>query len=111
MKKSIFIKPFFMALIGGLVVSCVVENGKLPQNVKPLCDLSDKDFATWFKSGEITENGEVTPANSVDFKHDSNSDFYKWSEQMFLWMTSKDDSNKAVFESSDFYTVSPKING
>lgn len=111
MKKSIFIKPFFMALIGGLVVSCVVENGKLPQNVKPLCDLSEKDFATWFKSGEITENGEVIPANSVDFKHNSNCDFYKWSEQMFLWMTSKDDSNKAVFESSDFYTVSPKING
>lgn len=111
MKKSIFIKSFLVTLIGALVVSCVVENGKLPQNVKPLCDLSDKDFATWFKSGEITENGEVTPANSVDFKHDNNCDFYKWSERMFLWMTSKDSSNKAVFESSEFYTVSPKTNG
>ncbi len=111
MKKSILNKSFLIIVIAALVVSCVVENGKLPQNVKPLCDLSDKDFATWFKGGEVTENGAVTPANSVDFIHDNNCDFYKWSERMFLWMTSKESDNKAVFESSEFYTVSPKIDG
>lgn len=112
MKKNIFNKAFLVTLIGALVVSCVVENGKLPQNVKPLCDLTDKDFATWFKSGEVTENGEVTPANSVDFIHDNNCDFYKWSERMFLWMTSKDNNgDDVVFESSEFYTVTPKNNG
>ena len=111
MKKSTINKSFLVILIGALVVSCVVENGKLPQNVKPLCDLSDKDFATWFKSGKVTENGEVTPANSVDFIHDNNCDFYKWSERMFLWMTSKDSTNNAVFESPEFYTVSPKTDG
>lgn len=111
MKKSIFNKSFLVTIIGALVVSCVVENGKLPQDVKPLCDLSDKDFASWFKSGEVTENGEVTPANSVDFIHENNCDFYKWSERMFLWMTSKDNTNKVVFESPEFYTVSPKTDG
>lgn len=111
MKKSIFNKSFLVTILGALVVSCVVENGKLPQNVKPLCSLTDKDFASWFKSGEVSENGEVTPANSVDFIHENNCDFYKWSERMFLWMTSKDNSNKAVFESPEFYTVSPKTDG
>ncbi|NHM01847.1 hypothetical protein [Flavobacterium difficile] len=112
MKKSIFSKMFSVTIIGALMVSCVVENGKLPQNVKPLCDLSDKDFATWFKTGEVTENGEVTPANSVDFKHENNCDFYKWSERMFLWMTSKSNiGDDVVFESPEFYTVSPKTDG
>lgn len=111
MKKSVFNKSFLVIFIGAIVVSCVVENGKLPQNVKPLCDLTDKDFSSWFKNGEVTENGEVTPANSVDFIHDNNCDFYKWSERMFLWMTSKDSTNKAVFESPEFYTVSPKTDG
>jgi hypothetical protein len=112
MKKSILNKTLLVTLIGALVVSCVVENGKLPQNVKPLCDLSDKDFASWFKGGEVTENGEVTPANSVDFIHDNNCDFYKWSERMFLWLTSKEkNSDDVVFESPEFYTVSPKVDG
>ena len=111
MKKTILKRILSVTLVGAIVISCVIENRKLPQNVKPLCDLSEKDFATWFKSGEVTENGEVTPANSVDFVHDNNCDFYKWSERMFLWMTSKDSSNKAVFESREFYTVSPKIDG
>lgn len=103
--KLKLIIPF--CFIGSLVISCVTENGKLPQDVKNLCDLSDVEFATWFKNGEITENGIVTPANSVDFVHNNNCDFYKWSERMFLWMTSSSD-NKTIFESPEFYSVSPK---
>lgn len=111
MRKKIIQKVLPTLLIGALVVSCVVENGKLPQNVKPLCDLSENEMASWFKSGKITENGIVTPANSVDFIHKTNCDFYKWSERMFLWMTSKEQGGKTVFESPEFYTVSPKVNG
>lgn len=111
MRKKIIQKVLPTLLIGALVVSCVVENGKLPQNVKPLCDLSENEMASWFKSGTITENGMVTPANSVDFIHKTNCDFYKWSERMFLWMTSKEQGGKTVFESPEFYTVSPKVNG
>lgn len=111
MRKKIIQKVLPTLLIGALVVSCVVENGKLPQNVKPLCDLSENEMASWFKSGTITENGIVTPANSVDFIHKTNCDFYKWSERMFLWMTSKEQGGKTVFESPEFYTVSPKVNG
>lgn len=103
--KVTLIVQFF--LIGSLVISCVTENGKLPQDMKNLCELSETEFATWFKNGEVTENGIVTPANSVDFIHNNNCDFYKWSERMFLWMTSTSDQ-KTIFESPEFYSVSPK---
>jgi hypothetical protein len=45
-------------------------------------------------------------ANSVDFNNGTNLDFYKWSEQMFLWITSPED-NTIVLETPEFYTVSP----
>ncbi len=111
MKKRTVTKFLLLAIIGTLSVSCKLENGKLPKDVATSCEVSDAEFATWFKDGSITENGVVTPANSVDFVHDNNCDFYKWSERMFLWMTSKDDKNKTVFESPEFYTVSPKVDG
>lgn len=111
MRKKLIQKVLPTILIGALAISCVTENGKLPQNVKPLCDLTDSEMSSWFKSGSITENGIVTPANSVDFIHKNNCDFYKWSERMFLWMTSKEQGGKTVFESPEFYTVSPKVNG
>lgn len=111
MKQNILNKIFLFSLLLIFAISCVVENGKLPQNVKPLCDLSEQEFATWFKNGKVSEKGEVTPANSVEFKHNNNCDFYKWSERMFLWMTSENSSNDFIFESSEFYTVSPKVNG
>jgi hypothetical protein len=107
MKKIKLKMIVLFCFIGSIVISCVTENGKLPQDMKNLCELSDIEFATWFKNGEITENGIVTPANSVDFVHNNNCDFYKWSERMFLWMTSTSD-NKNIFESPEFYSVSPK---
>lgn len=71
------------------------------------CVLTEKEFDSWFKSGKATENGVVVNANSVDFVHNNNCDFYKWSEQMFLWITSPD-KQKTVMETATFYTVSPK---
>jgi hypothetical protein len=97
-----------LSIVGCIVVSCVTENGKLPQDVKSSCEVTDAEFASWFKNGQVTENGIVTPANSVDFVHENNCDFYKWSERMFLWITSKESDTKTVFESPEFYSVSPK---
>lgn len=111
MRKTTVTKFLLFTILGSLVVSCKLENGKLPKNVATTCEVTDAEFATWFKDGSVTENGQVTPANSVDFVHDNNCDFYKWSERMFLWMTSNDGKNKTVFESPEFYTVSPKVNG
>lgn len=82
----------------------------LPQDVKQSCVVTETDFNSWFKSGKATENGLVEPANSVTFPHNNNCDFYKWSEQMFLWITSPSSgaygSKGTVMESPVFYTVS-----
>jgi len=46
------------------------------------------EFNSWFESGAVSLNGTVKPANSVLFPDIPNCSFYKWSEQMFLWLTS-----------------------
>lgn len=42
----------------------------------------------WFESGTASLNGAVKPANSVEFSTIPNCNFYQWTEQMFLWLTS-----------------------
>lgn len=84
----------------------------LPQDVKQSCTVSDSVFNSWFASKNATENGLVTAANSVTFPHNNNCDFYQWSEQMFLWITSPASGsygNKGtIMESPVFYNVSPQ---
>lgn len=85
---------FFMLIMA----SCVKPDyTKLPTDVKKIADLK---LNNWFA------NGKVMAANSVDFNNGTNIDFYKWSEQMFLWITSPED-NTIVLETPEFFTVSP----
>jgi hypothetical protein len=82
----------------------------LPTNVLPSCVVTPTEFNSWFESGTATENGAVKAANSVTFGHADNCDFYQWSEQMFLWITSPSSGvygqSNTVFESPVFFTVS-----
>lgn len=81
----------------------------LPSDVLPSCTVTKDSFSTWFASGIVTENGFITPANSVTFGHQNNCDFYQWSERMFLWLTSPAGGvyggSGTVMESPVFYTV------
>jgi hypothetical protein len=83
----------------------------LPANAKTTCTVSAVEFADWFISGTVTVNGGVDPANSLTFPNMPNCSFYKWSEQMFLWLTSpvpaKYGGGTHVFNSPVFYDVSP----
>ncbi|AXT50632.1 hypothetical protein D1818_07220 [Aquimarina sp. BL5] len=94
-----------------LIAALTPINSKLPADVLKSCVVDTTDFNSWFKAKSVSKNGIVTPANSVTFKHKNNCDFYKWSEQMFLWMTSPkkegDYSSGTVIETPAFYTVSP----
>lgn len=94
-----------------LLAEVMPMHTKLPTDVLKSCIVGSTDFSSWFESKSVTENGIVTPANSVTFTHQNNCDFYKWSEQMFLWMTSPmkegDYSSGTVIASPSFYTVSP----
>lgn len=83
----------------------------LPQDVLQSCVVTSDSFNAWFASGNATENGLVTPANSVTFPHQNNCDFYQWAERMFLWITSPASGSYGqggtVLESPVFYSVSP----
>jgi hypothetical protein len=84
----------------------------LPQDVDNTCSVAAAAFASWFADGKVTENGVVNPANSIAFPDSNNGNFYKWSEQMFLWLTSKGTkygSEGLVIESPVFYTASPEL--
>ena len=62
----------------------------LPTDAGSSCatSLTPVEFNGWFESGAVSLNGAVKPASSVQFPDVPNCSFYKWSEQMFLWLTS-----------------------
>lgn len=118
--KSISIFLFTLCLVTAVFYNCgpgkstksettdtaVLQQTSLPQDVLQSCVVNVDTLASWFVGGQITENGQVNAANSLLFNPQNNCSFYSWSEQMFLWLTSKDGTG-TVFESPDFYTVSP----
>jgi hypothetical protein len=87
-----------------------VKLGSLPTDVLPCCTVNQDTFKNWFAGGQVTAGGLVTPANSVAFPHNNNCDFYRWSEHMFLWMTSPL-RGSTVMTSPVFYTVLPDSAG
>lgn len=83
----------------------------LPTDAQPSCTVPPATFATWFASGTPSLNGVVNPANSVTFGHANNCEFYQWSAQMFLWLTSPAPPSYGggafIFDSPTFFDVSP----
>jgi len=82
----------------------------LPANAKPTCTVPAPVFASWFQSGTPALDGVVNPANSLTTPTTPNCSFYLWSEQMYLWLTSKAPvqyGSGRVFDSGAFYDVSP----
>jgi len=82
----------------------------IPSDVKPTCTVSASDFKSWFKTGSVSLNGEVKPANSLTFNAAGNCSFFQWSEQMYLWLTSPTPAtygggNSRIFDSPVFFDV------
>jgi hypothetical protein len=93
-----------------LIAGC----NKTPVPTDPVttgCSVSATEFNTWFETGAVSLNGVVKPASSLTFSDNPNCDFYKWSEQMFLWLNSPAPSRYGggahIFNSPAFYDVSP----
>lgn len=82
----------------------------VPTDPVKTCTVSATEFNTWFESGAISLNGVAKPANSVTFSDSPNCDFYKWSEQMFVWVNSPAPPSYGggahIFNSPAFYDVS-----
>ncbi|RUL77643.1 hypothetical protein [Dyella choica] len=87
----------------------------VPSNAKALCAVAPTTFASWFVSGKPSLNGAVNPADSIKFPNQNDCNFYNWSAQMFLWLTSPASgaygSKGFVFTSPIFYNVSGLSNG
>src|SRR5215469_5328195 len=79
----------------------------LPTDVKATCTVAPADFNGWFKTGTPAKDGIVNPADGLSFAPDTLCSFYKWSAQMFLWLTSPLGPTTHVFASSDFFGVAP----
>lgn len=86
----------------------------LPADAGGSCatSLTTTEFNSWFDAGVVSLNGAVKPANSVLFPDIPNCTFYKWSEQMFLWLTSPappryGGGGGLIMNSSAFYDVTP----
>lgn len=76
-------------------------------------------FSSWFTGGVPgTINAAVSPADSLNFSNNpgnDNTDFYRWSYRMFLWLTSPTPSayggTGLVMSSPEFYNVAPNAAG
>lgn len=97
-----------------VAVSAAGGGSKVPTDVTnvPTCSVPPVTFASWFKSGTVTLDGEVTPADSINFPDVPNCTFYTWSERMFLWLTSPTPATYGggggrIFNSPAFFDVSP----
>ncbi len=89
-------QKFQLNLLLPLLISCAISiftiNTAQAQNVASpdTCTLSEKEFAKLFHGGKPARNGLVNFANSLEFPNPNNTkcDFYKWAQQMFLWVAS-----------------------
>lgn len=81
----------------------------LPVNPPPnmTCVVPPAEFSSWFTTHPGL-NQPVEPADSVALNTSNNCSFYKWSEQMFLWLTSPATGpyqGSRVFDSQIFYQL------
>ncbi|MEA2900012.1 MAG: hypothetical protein QOJ84_5627 [Bradyrhizobium sp.] len=77
----------------------------LPGDVDKTCVVKEAEFKGWFENGNVVKDGKAKPANSLEFTPNSACSFYRWSEQMFLWLTSPTGAGRYVFNSRNFYAV------
>jgi mono/diheme cytochrome c family protein len=105
--------------------SMVATAQVLPSDAQLSCTVPSATFSGWFDSGSPSLNGVVHEANSVTFPNTTippgspplntvNCNFYQWSKQMFMWLTSPAPQTygggKYIFASGAFFGVSPAAN-
>jgi hypothetical protein len=75
------------------------------------CRVDGDVFQGWFKDGNVKKDGIVNPAGSLTFNPPTECAFYRWSEQMFLWLTSPLSQGRYTFNSSNFFAVDSSGSG
>jgi hypothetical protein len=114
----LFATPSLAAVVLlGLSAGRATAQTVLPADVKPTCTVAPADFKSWFQAGQPAKDGLVLPADSLAFTAPNDPSlglgvidcpFFKWSVQMFLWLTSPLGPNNHVFASANFFGVAPQ---
>lgn len=111
---KVFSKTVPLCALALWAAACT-HGSQVPADVAemPDCSLPPATVAGWFKSGSVSLDGEVTPADSVNFVEGLNCSFFVWSERMFLWLTSPTPPKYGggggrIFASPVFFDVSPE---
>jgi hypothetical protein len=112
MIRKLVLASAAMTLVVGIAYALTQQ--VVPANAGGNClnSLTTAEFNTWFDAGAVSLNGAVKPANSVLFPDVPNCSFYKWSEQMFLWLTSPappryGSRGGLIMNTPAFYDVTP----
>jgi len=101
-----------MAVLVSVVLLGACSPLFVPGDAQETCIVSQSEFEGWFESGSVTLDGVVEAADSVNFPDDPNCTFFKWTEQMYLWLTSPappryGGGGGIILDSPEFYDVSP----
>lgn len=98
------ISPLVAALLAATALPALAGN-VIPTDSTSTCTIDDATFDSWFASGSAAANGAVNMPDS--FTHDFNvpCDFYTWSMQMFLHLTSPTGTNTYVVNDSNFFNA------
>lgn len=90
---------------------CHYSRQELPLDARGSCNLVDSSqFNSWFEARKASLDGSIKPPDGLSFQGGSDCNFYKWSEQMFLWLTSpappRYGENNIVMNTSAFFDIS-----
>jgi hypothetical protein len=91
------------ALCAAFLVTAVVSGdsvkSQVPAGAAPLCAVTTAEFNSWKATGKT---GGFVPPDSATFDPSSDCKFYKWSSQMFLWLTTRGPSGELEMFSPTF---------
>ncbi|HKI03085.1 MAG TPA: hypothetical protein VKK31_14005 [Thermoanaerobaculia bacterium] len=114
MIRKLVLASAAMTLVVGIGIAYALTQQVVPADAGGNClnSLTPAEFNTWFDAGAVSLNGAVKPADSVNFPDVPNCSFYKWSEQMFLWLTSPappryGSRGGLIMNTPAFYDVTP----
>ncbi|MGF1461841.1 MAG: hypothetical protein ACFB2Z_01475 [Maricaulaceae bacterium] len=110
------------AVAAGALVGSAQAQTYFPDDVQTSgCSIDRVEFDGWFADGAVVPNGVVREANSLNpgfanAQENTSCDFYKWSAQMFLWITSayenaEEPAPRRVLDSPLFFGVSADVDG
>jgi hypothetical protein len=96
----------FLAIVSIYIISySAMAYDAKPVDVYPTCIITNEEFNQWKDTTGTYQGDAFNAADSLQFDDETACNFYKWSWQMFLWLTTKETAGKHVFDGKLFFDV------